>query len=118
MIDSPTNADYPPQGWLTALARLWLLRPVRSIPSGTPLPAILIMGAAWLSAWVAIDRWQSQPDPQFFPSGIPLLAWYVLAILALASLLQWRSRPAPAFASVLTLTIGAVPLPLLFASVA
>jgi hypothetical protein len=117
MIDSPTNADYPPQGWLTALARLWLLRPVRSIPSGNPLRAILIMGAVWLSAWVAIDRWQSQPDPQFFPSGIPLLAWYLLAILGLAALLRWQSRPEPAFGAALALAMGVVPVPLLFTSV-
>jgi Peptidase C13 family len=117
MIDTPTNADYPPQGWLTALARLWLLRPVRSIPSGNPLPAILIMGAAWLWAWDAIDRWQSQPEPQFFPSGIPLLAWYVLAILGLAALLRWWARPAPAFGPALALAMGVVPVPLLFTSV-
>jgi hypothetical protein len=117
MIDTPTNADYPPQGWLTALARLWLLRPVRSVPSGNPLRATLIMGAAWLLAWVAIDRWQSQPDAQFFPGGIPLLAWYVLAILGLAALLRWRARPAPAFGPALALAMGVVPVPLLFTSV-
>jgi hypothetical protein len=117
MIDTPTNADYPPQGWLTALARLWLLRPVRSVPSGNPQRATLIMGAAWLLAWVAIDRWQSQPDAQFFPGGIPLLAWYVLAILGLAALLRWRARPAPAFGPALALAMGVVPVPLLFTSV-
>jgi hypothetical protein len=74
------------------------------------------MGTVWLAAWVAIDRWQSEPDPQFSPGGIPLLAWYALAILALASLLQWRTRAA-AFEPVLTLTMGAVPVPLLFAGV-
>ena len=100
------------------MIRLWLLRAVEATPVASATRATWVMGALWLSVWVAIDRWQSQPDPQFSPSGIPLLAWYVLAILALASLLQWRSRPPPAFASVLTLTIGAVPLPLLFASVA
>src|ERR1700737_3362750 len=117
MNDAPTNADYPPHGWLTALTRLWLLRPVMSIPSGNPLRAALIMGAVWLSAWVAIDRLQSQPDPQFFPGGIPLLAWYVLAILGLAALLRWRSRPAPAFGPALALAMGVVPVPLLFTSV-
>jgi hypothetical protein len=75
------------------------------------------MGAIWLSAWIAIDRWQSQPDPQFFPSGIPLLAWYVLAILGLAAVLRWRAHPAPAFGPVLALAMGAVPVPLLFTSV-
>jgi hypothetical protein len=87
------------------------------MPSGNPLRTVLILGAAWLSAWVAIDRWQSQPDPQFFPSGIPLLAWYVLAILALAALLRWRSRPAPALGPALALAMGVVPVPLLFTSV-
>src|SRR6202790_5481565 len=116
MIHSSTNADYPSQGWPTALARLWLLRPLRSIPSGDPLRAVLIMGIAWLWAWDAIDRWQSQPDPQFFPSGIPLLAWYVLAILGLAALLRWWARPAPAFGPALALAMGVVPVPLLFTS--
>jgi Peptidase C13 family len=118
MIDTPTNPDYPPQGWLTALARLWLLKPVRSVPSGNPQHAILIMGAVWLSAWVAIDRWQSQPDPQFFPGGIPLLPWYVLAILGLAALLRWQARPAPEVGPALALAMGVVPMPLLFTSVA
>jgi hypothetical protein len=87
------------------------------MPSGNPLRTVLILGAAWLSAWVAIDRWQSQPDPQFFPSGIPLLAWYLLAILGLAALLRWQSRPEPAFAAALALAMGVVPVPLLFTSV-
>jgi PAS domain-containing protein len=116
MIDAPTNADYPTQGWLAALPRLWLLK-LRSMPAGNPLPATLIMGAVWLSAWVAIDRWQSQPDPQFFPSGIPLLAWHVLAILGLAAVLRWRAHPAPEFGPALALAMGAVPVPLLFTGV-
>jgi Peptidase C13 family len=117
MNEFPTSAD-PQASWPGALMRLWLLRPVKTAPAASPTRAIWVMGALWLSLWVAIDRWQFQPDPQFLPGGIPLLAWYVLAILALASLLQWRSRPAPAFAPVLTLTLGAVPLPLLFSGMA
>ncbi len=76
------------------------------------------MGAAWLAAWVAIDRWQSQPDPQFVAAGIPSLAWYVLAILGLSAVLRWRARPAPAFGPVLALAMGAVPVPLLLTGVA
>jgi hypothetical protein len=118
MTETDPNADHPPHGWLRALAKLWLLRPLTVAPAGNSLPATLIMGAAWLAAWVAIDRWQSQPDPQFFTDDIPLFAWYGLAILALAALLQWRSRSKPKFGSVLVLAMGAVPLPLLFAGVA
>ncbi|HXA37068.1 MAG TPA: C13 family peptidase [Steroidobacteraceae bacterium] len=117
MNDPATHIDSPPQAWRTALLRLWLLKPVRSAPSGNPLRPTLIMAAAWLSSWVAIDRWQSQPKPQFFPGGIPLLAWYVLAILGLGALLWSRARPAPAFGSAVTLAMGAVPVPLVFASV-
>ena len=98
--------------------RLWLLRPVTPAPAGNPLSAIVFMGVAWLTAWVAIDRWQSQPDPQFFAQDIPLFAWYVLAILTLAGLLRRLARSAPIFGSVLALTLGTVPAPLLLAGVA
>jgi hypothetical protein len=116
MNERPTYTDDPPQDWLTVLARLWTLRRVRSAPAGSATRATLVMAAVWLSAWVAIDRWQSQPEPQFFADGIPLLAWYALAILGLAALLRWRARPAPAFGPVLALTMGTVPVPLLFVS--
>jgi hypothetical protein len=116
MNETPTAAGDRPPAWPTALMRLWTLRPVGAAPSGNPTRAALILGTVWLAGWVAIDRWLSQPDPQFFPGGIPLLAWYALAILGLASLLQWRTRAA-AFEPMLTLAMGAVPLPVLFAGV-
>jgi hypothetical protein len=118
MNDTPTYADPPPQTWFSTLVRLWQLKPARPAPSGNPNRATLVMGAAWLAAWVAIDRWQSQPDPQFSSGGIPLLAWYLLAILGLAALLRRRMRPAPPFAAVLALAMGAVPVPLLLVGVA
>ena len=98
--------------------RLWLLRPVDAAPSASPARAICAMAALWLVVWVAIDCWQFQPEPRFFPDGIPLLAWYALAVVVLACVLRWRSRPAPAFTSVLALTLGAVPAPLLVAGMA
>jgi hypothetical protein len=114
MSDIPRFAS---QGWPAALLQLWTLRPLKSAPSGSAPAATLIMAAAWLALWVAIDRWQSEPDPQFLISGVPLLPWYALAILGLAVLLRWRARPAPGFAPLLTLAMGAVPLPLLFEGV-
>lgn len=118
MSEIPTYAAGRPQAWFGALGRLWLLRRVTSVPAGGALRAIVIMAAAWLGAWTAIDRWLSQPDPLFFAGGIPLLAWYALAILGLAALLRSRAQPAPEFKPVLALTLGAVPVPLLFTSVA
>jgi hypothetical protein len=116
MNDMPTHAENPP-GWFAVLVRLWLLRPVNSAPGGHATRATLVMAALWLVFWVLIDRWQSQPDPQITAAGIPLLAWYVLAVLGLAALLRQLSHPAPALAPVLCLTLGAVPVPLLFMSV-
>ena len=91
---------------------------MRPAPSGSPLRAALILVAVSLALWLAIDRWQSQPEPQFFAGGIPLLSWYALAILGMAALLRSRARPTPAFAPTFTLAMGAVPVPLLFASLA
>ncbi|MEP6546222.1 MAG: C13 family peptidase [Gammaproteobacteria bacterium] len=118
MSETPPYTDPAPLSWLGALSRLWLLRPVKSAPRGHATRATIMMGSLWLAIWIAIDHWQSQPDPQFISGGIPLLAWYALGILALAALLRRRSHPAPAFSSALALSMGAVPLPLLFTSVA
>jgi hypothetical protein len=118
MTETATNADHPPHGWLRAMLRLWLLRPVPWAPAGNPLRATLIMGVTTLAAWVGIDHWQSQPDPQFFADDIPLFAWYVLGILTLAALLQWRTHASLKFGPMLALAMGAVPVPLLFMSVA
>lgn len=117
MNEIPTHSAERPQGWFAVLTRLWLLRPVTSAPSRGSVPAALIMGAAWLAAWVLIDRWQSQPNPQFVAGGIPILAWYTLAILGLAALLQRGARPAPKYGPALALAMGAVPLPMLLTSV-
>src|SRR5271168_4326443 len=105
-----------PRSYLASLLRLWTLRKVASPPSGRASPIVVCLGALWLFLWLAIDWWDAQPAPQFAVDGIPLLAWYVLAILGLAALLRWRAHPAPAFGSVLALTMGTVPVPLLFVS--
>jgi hypothetical protein len=66
---------------------------------------------------MAVDWWQRQPDPEFSIDGIPLLAWYALAIWILAGLLRWRARPRPAFGTMLVVALGAVPVPLLLVGV-
>jgi len=118
MDDETVPVDEPPRSYFAALIRLWLLRPVIGAPRGRAGIAALTMGTTWLSAWVALDRWESEPDPQFIVDGIPLLAWYGLAILGLAFVLRLRSHPAPPFAPVLALSMGAVPVPLLLFAIA
>jgi len=114
---SATPADLP-RSYLAALMRLWLLKPVRTAPSGKLTFAILGLGAAWLLLWVAVDWWESQPEPHFILDGIPLLAWYVLGVLSLAALLRRRSSPAPEFGAVLALATALVPVPLLLMTLA
>ena len=111
----PDSALHPPQTWLSCLLHLWVLR---AVPYRFP-PAIL--GAPpW--SWLRRGLQAGSPSTagrfsrtrQFFAGGIPLLAWYLLAILGLAVLLRWRAHPASAFGPVLALTLGVVPIPLLF----
>ena len=59
--------------WIQTLARLWLLKRTSSAPRGVPGVVIGIIGLACLAAWVAIDRWQSGAEPQFFAAGIPAI---------------------------------------------
>jgi len=108
----------PLRSYLAALLRLWTLRRVGALPSGQPTLTIIGLGAVWLLLWVAIDWWDAQPAPQLILDGAPLFAWYVLALLGLAALLRWRSRPTPPFGAVLALSTGLVPLPMLLAGIA
>jgi peptidase C13-like protein len=117
MNEIPLSTGERRHGWLAVLVRLWLLARVKSLPAAGATRAIVIMAAVWLSLWVGIDHWQSQPDPLFTTAGIPLLPWYALAILGLAALLRWRARPAPFFGPTFALAMGAVPVPLLFTGV-
>jgi hypothetical protein len=96
--------------------RLWCLRTVDAEPRGNPVAAITVLSISWLAAWVIIDRWQRQPNPEFSLDGIPVLAWYALAILGLAGLLSWRATPRPAVGATLVLALGLMPVPLLLMS--
>jgi Peptidase C13 family len=110
-------AAKPEQFSLSLLLQLWTLRkwtPNFSVSNFV----LIILSLVWLMLWVAIDWWQALPDPEFLPSGVPLFPWYALAILALAALLRGQSTPKPPFTAALLLSLGLVPVPLLFAAVA
>ena len=98
-----------------ALLRLWMLRGA-ALDTDPSALFLLALSCAWLLLWLAIDWVEALPDPQFLAAGVPLLAWHALAILVLAALLRFMSRPRPTFAAALLVALGLVPLPLLTAS--
>ena len=109
----PAATPHLPQvSWFRVLLRLWCLKATDAEPRGNPRATIIFLIFCCLGTWLAIDWWQRQPDPEFSVDGIPLLAWYALAILALAGLLRWTARPRPAWGPMLVLTLGAALVPL------
>src|SRR5258708_36996262 len=102
---------------LTSLLRLWGLREVR--PDSPPTSFLLVcLSLVWLLLWAAIDWLEALPDPQFLVAGVPLRAWYALALLSLAAFLRRQCNPKRAFEASLLLCLGLVPLPLLLAPLA
>lgn len=99
-----------------SLVRLWTLRKIDALPLRGRVPVVVCLILFSLLLWVALDRWEALPDPEFLPSGIPLFAWYALATLALASLMRWISGPRSNFESVLLLAMGLVPVLLVLAA--
>src|SRR5258708_13626532 len=109
--------DAKPRFSLSSLLRLWGLREAR--PDSPPTSFLAVcLSLVWLLLWVAIDWLEALPDPQFLVAGVPLLAWYALAILSLAAFLRRQSNPKPAFEAALLLCLGLVPLPFLLAALA
>ena len=112
-MQSPAEHD---RSWLATLMRLWLLKRVAA-PRGDPRYAAFALSTLWLLAWVAIDRWQRQPEPRFYADGIPLLAWYGVGLVMLAGLLRRVSNPRPTLGAALALAVGLVPVPLLLTGI-
>jgi hypothetical protein len=116
-IDTPRVPLKPAQSYLAFLLRMWVLKGAAPVQSRHSAPILIGLSTLWLLLWMAIDWWDARPDPQFLIAGAPLFAWYALAILALAALLRWRSKPMPTFATTLLLSIGLVPILLCLAAV-
>jgi len=114
---APRVSAEPSQSYVAFLLRLWSLRRIGAVSLRHSAPIVICLSMLWLSLWVAIDWWDALPRPQFVASGAPLVAWYALAILALAALLRWQSRPPPPFEAALVLSIGLVPVPLGLAAI-
>jgi hypothetical protein len=106
----------PRRSSFAALLRLWALRD--AAPAAEPSARFLTaVAGAWLLLWLAIDWFAARPDPQFQAAGIPPLAWYGLAILALAALLRAVSRNRCSFAAAMLMSLAVAPLPAVVASI-
>lgn len=104
------------RSYVKSLWRFWSLR--RTDAASLPLyPSVLLL-VTWCVAWIIYDWWEARPNPKFFPDGIPLFAWYGLAVVLLAALLRWRARPTPPASSVLCLVVGLIPIPMLLVTLA
>jgi len=112
---TPVDPPQRPQHSAALPLRLWALKKFAAPHPATSV--VVCLGILWLALWLAIDWWQALPEPQFLLAGAPLLAWYALAILSMAALLQRLSRPRPAYAAALLLSLGLVPMPLLLAAI-
>jgi Peptidase C13 family len=117
-IEAPEVPAEPAHAGVAFLLRTWALKGGPPVPWRHSVPLLVGLSALWLLLWMAIDWWNALPDPQILIAGVPLFAWYALAILALAALLRWRSAPRPAFGMTLLLSVGLVPVPLCVAAVA
>jgi hypothetical protein len=111
MISDEAKQQHRQGSYLGTLLRLWTLR--KDVLPSTSLRGSVCLLSLWLCAWILYDWWQASPDPQFTPSGLPLLAWYALAILGIAAWLRRRSHPSPSWNAALALVAGLVPIPLL-----
>jgi hypothetical protein len=114
MITDRSTVPARRPSYLGTLLRLWTLRKT-VLPQAALRGSVCALGV-WLAAWIGFDWWGAGPDPQPSPSGLPLFAWYALAILALAAWLRWRSSPPPSLSAALVIVTGLVPLPLLIAT--
>jgi hypothetical protein len=104
--------------WLKTTAGFWRLKALTLLPAESPTRLIVVLSSAWLGLWGCIDWQERQPNPVLTLDGVPVLGWYVVAVLALAAILRSRSTPRPDLGAVLVLAVAIVPLPLLLITVA
>lgn len=102
--ESATQSMVTPRpSWLRESLRLLSLR----FPDGNAftgsVASIAIPTIIALALWAGFDWLNNQPEAQFFPYGVPALAWYVLAALLTALVLALISRPAVSLARVCSL---------------
>jgi hypothetical protein len=95
---APSRAVAPRPSWLRQSLRLLTLRSVDNTALTGSAASIILPTLLALLLWAGFNWLNNQPEPQFFPYGLPPLAWYVLAAVLAATTLTLLSRPALTFA--------------------
>ncbi len=91
------------------MLRLWTLRRAAALHSVATDRSLIGLGLASLVFWGTLDRWRAGPGAIFEPLETPLVAVYLLLVLATAYLASRASNPAPQFRSALFVVLGFLP---------
>jgi hypothetical protein len=108
-IAPPPASPRRPSGLGESL-RLLTLRPADGAVLTGSAASIAIPTIIALALWAGFDWLNNQPDGQFFPYGVPALAWYVLAAVLTAILMAFISRPPIALARVCSMLAPLAPV--------
>jgi hypothetical protein len=100
----------PSGSWLVTIAHLLALR---GKPGGSRAGASMVVAGltlATLGVWIAVDWLKSQPNPEFYIYGVADLAWYALAMLAVAYVIARVASPRIGYGAALVLVLTVAPL--------
>jgi hypothetical protein len=96
-------------GWTATLLRLLTLRQTDA-PGVVGAGLLALLAGLACGVWIGVDWFRYQPDPEFYPDGVPGLAWYALMALAIAAVLARLSRPTLDSSRVLAVVLAAAPV--------
>jgi hypothetical protein len=98
------------QQWPRTVLRLLSLRGADgAAPSGS-IASIAMLSILSLALWTGIDWVRNTPEPEFYPYGVPALAWFVLAALLTAGAMARKSYPALALSRACALLAIVIPV--------
>jgi len=95
---------------LTAIGRLWTLRPVENVSEVATEGAVIGLSGSSLALWVGLDRWLAGPGAQFEAWDTLTVSLFALLVLAVAFVASAASRPRLAFRSALFALLAVLPV--------
>jgi hypothetical protein len=95
---------------LTAIWRLWTLRPVENVSEVATEGAVIGLSGSSLALWVGLDRWLAGPGAQFEAWDTLTVSLFALLVLAVAFVASAASRPRLGFRSALFALLAVLPV--------